>query len=112
MQTKSNCWEAMKCGREAGGIKVSEMGVCPASTDTEADGVNGGKNGGRLCWTIAGSFCNGKQQGTFAQKRLCCVVCDFIKQVQKEEGVAFELLKPNQTWEKDSFHKHFPKPGR
>jgi hypothetical protein len=28
---KLNCWEVKKCGREPGGVKVKELGVCPAS---------------------------------------------------------------------------------
>jgi hypothetical protein len=30
MATVNNCWEFKNCGREIGGIKVKEMGVCPA----------------------------------------------------------------------------------
>ncbi|MEW6110309.1 MAG: two-CW domain-containing protein, partial [Nitrospirota bacterium] len=34
-----NCWEFFRCGREIGGAKVSELGVCPAATDNSADGL-------------------------------------------------------------------------
>ncbi len=37
-----NCWEALKCGREPGGEKADAEGICPASTDGAADGVNSG----------------------------------------------------------------------
>ncbi len=96
MAKKQNCWENKKCGREPGGAKVSELGECPAATDKSANGLNEGKNGGRICWAIAGTFCGGKVQGTFAQKRLCCIDCNFYKKVKKEEGDKTILLKPNQ----------------
>lgn len=40
---KINCWDFVKCGREFGGEKVTEMGVCPASIDISANGLNDGK---------------------------------------------------------------------
>ncbi len=84
---KKNCWEYMKCGREPGGRNVHKLGVCPASTETRANGINGGKNAGRVCWVMAGTFCKGKVQGTFAKKMTTCLECEFYKHVWKEEGV-------------------------
>ncbi|MHB8764845.1 MAG: two-CW domain-containing protein [Deferrisomatales bacterium] len=86
-----NCWEAKKCGREAGGAKAKELGVCPAATDRSREGVNRGRNGGRLCWAVTGTLCGGKVQGTFAQKRLSCLSCEFFLQVKKEEGARFQM---------------------
>ncbi len=96
---KLNCWESKKCGREPGGAKMSELGVCPAVTDFSCNGANGGKNGGRLCWAVTGTFCGGKVQGTFAQKQLSCMTCDFLMKVREEEKPTgrFTLLKPGQT---------------
>jgi hypothetical protein len=96
---KENCWEVKNCGREAGGKNVSELGVCSAATDKSADGLNGGKNGGRICWAVAGTFCEGKKQGTFAEKRISCMGCNFYKKVAEEEGEDFRLLKPDQEYE-------------
>ena len=31
---------------------------------------------GRICWAVAGTFCEGKVQGTFAQKYADCRKCD------------------------------------
>jgi len=99
MTTRANCWEVKQCGRQPGGENVSKLGVCPASVDSSADGLNGGKNAGRICWAIAGTFCGDKKQGTFADKRLSCLSCDFYRQVQFEEDAAsFMLLKPGQTY--------------
>ncbi len=96
-----NCWEYKKCGREPGGAHVQEYGVCPASTDSSCDGLNGGKNGGRLCWAVAGTLCEGEVQGIFVEKQLSCVSCDFFKKVRDEvmqtQGKCrFQVLKPNQ----------------
>lgn len=81
-----NCWEFKKCGRQPAGLKVAELGVCPASTEKKADGLNAGRNGGRICWALTGTLCGGKVQGTFAEKVSNCVDCDFYKVVHVEHG--------------------------
>jgi hypothetical protein len=88
---KMNCWEFKNCGRQPGGSNVDELGVCPAAADTSSDGKNDGKNAGRCCWRIAGTFCDGKVQGTWASKIENCANCDFFKKVQLEEGDNFEV---------------------
>ena len=96
---KRNCWEAMQCGREPGGSKVRELGVCPAATDTSCDGLNGGSNGGRICWAISGSLCGGERQGTYAEKLPGCFVCRFFERVKTEQvWQTFVLLKPGQKF--------------
>ncbi len=84
--TKKNCWEIKRCGREPGGAKVAQLGVCPAATDSRANGVHGGKNAGRACWVVAGTLCGGKVQGSFATKLANCTSCEFFTQVTEEEG--------------------------
>jgi len=66
---KIKCWEYMKCGRE----KDSSM-RCPAYPDF-----------GRICWVVAGTFCEGKVQGTFAQKYQDCRKCEFYQRVKNKE---------------------------
>ena len=61
-----NCWEFKKCGREVGGAKVEELGLCPAYPDH-----------GTHCARVAGTLCGGKVQGCFAQKLANCMQCDF-----------------------------------
>ena len=85
---KTNCWEFKKCGRQPGGHKAEELGVCPVTKHQDLDGAHGGKNGGRACWVVAGSLCGGKIQGTFAQKLHNCWRCDFMNTVKKEEEPA------------------------
>jgi hypothetical protein len=94
--SKLNCWEMNKCGREPGGSKAGELGVCPAASDTSSNGINSGKNGGRICWVIAGTFCGGNVQGTFAKKHVSCMSCEVFKQIKSEEGSEFSLMKTIQ----------------
>jgi signal transduction histidine kinase len=63
------CWEFMKCKRD----RNNEV-KCPAYP-----------NFGRACWVVAGTFCEGKVQGTFAQKYQNCRRCDFFKKRQCKE---------------------------
>ena len=92
-----NCWEFKKCGRQPGGNRVAELGVCSASRDAKADGLNGGRFGGRICWALAGTLCGGKVQGEFAQKLESCMQCEFYRRVQTEQGKGVQSLKALQT---------------
>jgi hypothetical protein len=89
--SKMNCWEFRQCGRELGGDKTAELGICPAALDTRLNGVHGGKNAGRGCWMVAGTLCNGIVQGTFAQKMKNCTDCDFYNAVRIEEKEHFKM---------------------
>jgi hypothetical protein len=90
---KQNCWEFKKCGREPGGAKTAELGICPAATERKVHKVHGGRNGGRACWALTGTFCGGKVQGTFAAKLSNCMDCEFYKLVGSEEGKDYEGAK-------------------
>ena len=87
---KLNCWEFMKCGREPGGRMADKLGVCNAAVETSTHGINDGKNGGRACWALSGTFCEGRVQGTFASKLDNCRKCEFFKTVRREENFAFQ----------------------
>ena len=89
---KQNCWEFKKCGRNNGGDKTDELGVCPASEEKKGDKINNGENCGRCCWAVAGTHCKGKVQGTYAQKIVTCVDCDFYQKVRDEEEDDFVPL--------------------
>lgn len=91
MKKKKNCWEAKGCGREPGGEKTAEFGICPATTERRLDSIHDGTNGGRACWVIAGTMCKGQVQGTFAQKFNNCQICDFYVSVKEEEFPKFQL---------------------
>jgi len=88
---RKNCWEVLKCGRQPGGEKAEELGTCPAAEPSEYDGTNRGVCSGRFCWTVAGTHCYGKTQGTFAEKFADCIECEFFRLVNEEEGRAFVL---------------------
>ena len=89
---KQNCWEFKKCGRQVGGEKVKELGVCPAANNAANNQINNGSNGGRICWAIAGTLCGGKVQGSYADKQLSCMSCEFFKKVKNEEADDFESM--------------------
>lgn len=84
-----NCWEYQECGREPGGTKVSELGPCAAATEGRLDGRNGGLNGGRSCWVVPGTLCNGVVCGSFDEKYPHCRKCSFFELVQEEEGAGY-----------------------
>ena len=86
---KLNCWEFNKCGREKGGRKAAEFGVCRTATDVSAHGVNGGINGGRICWVIAGTYGRYKSDLASCSAVIAgssCMECDFHHKVLREEG--------------------------
>ncbi len=87
---KQNCWEIKNCGRQPGGPKVAELGVCIAATEAKLNGIHGGKNGGRACWAVAGTLCGGQVQGSFADKAKNCMNCEFYRIVRTEEANDFK----------------------
>jgi hypothetical protein len=94
---KQNCWEAMNCGRHPDGAKAAESGVCPAALPNDRwEGIHGGKHSGRFCWVVAGTFCGGRVQGTYAKKLANCLTCRFLKQVNEDEGRQF-ILTPTRV---------------
>ncbi len=95
MTAPKNCWEVKQRGRQPGGDKAEELGICPAALESKHDAKNRGVNGGRFCWAIAGTLCGGKVQGLFAMKIESCILCPFLQQVEAEEGQRF-VLHPEQ----------------
>jgi len=82
---KINCWEYMRCERQPGGNRSNLHGVCPAAIDRMSDGTNSGINAGRFCWAIAGTYCFGEVQGSYAMKFEGCMDCGFFWKVVEEE---------------------------
>ena len=78
-----NCWELNNCHNKE----------CPVHSATLYDGINHGKNGGRLCWFISGTFCGNVVQGTFAKKKLSCATCEVYKSIREEEKAEFLISK-------------------
>ena len=74
------CWEFKKCGREKGGAKENELGVCPAYPDH-----------GNQCARTAGTFCGGQVQGSFASKLDSCLKCDFYNSGHYNKNFAQSL---------------------
>jgi len=82
----------MKCGRGPGGVKARSLGVCPAAVETNFNGFNEGINAGRLCWLVAGTFCDGTAQGSFAEKCVSCKQCNFYQTVHREKGTTAQSV--------------------
>ncbi len=87
MNKKVNCWEYFKCGREPGGAKCGERGICGVAGAFELEGVNRGTAGGRVCWAVTES---GSAEAR-ADKFCRCIGCVFFRRVVAEEGRAFSL---------------------
>ena len=90
---KLNCWEWKKCGRQPGGEKTGELGICPAALDRRFSGINSGVNAGRACWVIKGTLCDAEPQGNFVLKIAQCTKCDFYMHVRIDEGSTYKNSK-------------------
>ncbi len=82
------CWELKKCERGRGGKKTAELGACPAYP-----------NNGYSCWIVAGTFCDGEPQGSFAQKERTCLVCEVYATYSTSHGDAREQLRAERPEE-------------
>jgi len=80
---KKNCWEVKKCQNPES---------CPAFTEHRLDGTHGGKNAGRCCWVVAGTFGSFEPPGQYAKKNISCDKCDFYQAVKMEEKEDFSLI--------------------
>ncbi len=88
MPNKKNCWEILKCGYSPEGRDPSGDNLCPVIIANAVDGVNGGRNAGRICWAISGTRCYGEVQKSFEEKEFLCLDCKVFKRVLKEEGLS------------------------
>ncbi len=72
---KTPCWEYLKCG-----IETDPSRTCPAYPYF-----------GRICWAIAGTLCEGRIMGTYAQKIHECHNCPFYQLCHRGEGEEGEV---------------------
>jgi hypothetical protein len=77
--SKLNGWEYHNCNNLD----------CPARRSERFDGINSGKNGGRICWYVKAITSGGKEKGAQVQK---CSECNFFKLVEKEEGANLTIF--------------------
>jgi len=68
-----------------------------------SNGINSGKNAGRICWLIAHTMCKGEGETTFEEMIKICGECDFYKLVKEEEGkgLVLSLDTLRETYEKN-----------
>ena len=97
-----NCWEVQKCGREPGGARARERGVCPAAVDLALFGTNGGACAGRACWVVAGSFAPGGPSCVRARELPSCLVCAFYRRVVREQKDDFVNTRTLLAWARAS----------
>ena len=60
---------------------MSGEDACAVCKETKLNGINGGVNGGRTCWTIPHKKYCGTTDGTFSDELGNCKECDFYKMV-------------------------------
>jgi len=65
------------CGRNEGGKNEKELGLCPAAADESFTALMGALTAAELVG-MAGTFCHGEVQGTFARKLQDCTLCNFF----------------------------------
>ncbi|UCD34165.1 MAG: PilZ domain-containing protein [Nitrospiraceae bacterium] len=99
---KQNCWEFKGCKRSPAGNGAKEE-VCPAVEDASLSGINSGRNGGRICWTLAGTYAGGTAPGRYVKDTSSCINCDFFKLVEAEEGEQFEFFTADQLSHHDPY---------
>ncbi|MBI4682587.1 MAG: hypothetical protein HY757_05750 [Nitrospirae bacterium] len=87
IKKKYNCWEFMKCGKGPGTGNTKQSGICPVVDNTAANGLNGGVNGGRMCWLIAETKCCGEVKHSNQNRSDPCFSCEFRYKVMAEEGL-------------------------
>ena len=85
---KKNCWEVKACERCT---TILGDNSCPVCKETKLHGVHGGVNGGRACWIVPHTKCGGSKQGTFADKYINCMDCNFYDLVRTEEKGSFHF---------------------
>ncbi len=79
---KQNCWEYFNCDNK-------EKDFCQVFKGKKYDGLNHGKNGGRFCWAIIGTFSGNKSCIRYDN----CFKCPFFSKVEREEERDFILNK-------------------
>ncbi len=90
-----DCWEIKGCGRQKGGPKAAQLGVCIAS----AEGL------GHSCWAIAGTLCGGEVQGTAAQKEQNCRKCSVYVAYNRQTGPESDRVKQECVAEQAKYNK-------
>ncbi len=102
--SKFNCWEFKKCGKGPSGNGNSIPGTCPVANEIAANTLNGGINGGRICWIIAESRNDGEIKCSALHRTTSCFSCEFRYKVLMEEGLV-NVCKDTGTLLKISDYK-------
>lgn len=84
---KLNCWEFMKCGKEPHGAHLKGSAPCPVAVESSAHGLNGGINGGRICWVINDILRQCDVNCSHVHHQSSCFSCEFRYKVTADEGL-------------------------
>lgn len=95
MERYKNCWEIKKCGRQAGGDKVVELGECIVSKERL----------GHSCWSVFGTLCGGEVQGDAFEKGRNCRRCEVYKMYQRTIGELGEMIKVYFPEEEEKYNQ-------
>ena len=77
----------MKCGKGLSKTGKGKCNSCPVASETSGNALNGGINGGRICWIIAETCCNGDVSCSDLHRKDSCFSCEFRYKVTMEEGL-------------------------
>jgi hypothetical protein len=80
-----NCWEFMRCGREAGGRNVDRLGICPAYPED-----------GQRCATVVGTFCD-LVKALYATRHSGCPDCPFFNSIHFDVAAKTAILEKKQN---------------
>jgi len=89
---RPNCWELQRCGAEM--LTEGDPGYCTVPHAELLDGVNGGVNGGRVCWSVLGARCCRGDTASPPGGAEACLKCGVLAQVRMEEGALWFQLAP------------------
>ena len=81
---KPQCWEVMKCNNQTN---------CVVAINVKYHNLHDGKNAGRACWLVAGTFSKDKSnKNSCINKVSTCMNCNFFAMVQEQEQLSFKMF--------------------
>lgn len=69
---------------------------CEATIDITCNGLNSGRNAGRICWSVSSAPCK-VADSAWIDPIGACIACSFFLKVKREEKDKFSLLKLGQS---------------
>lgn len=73
------CWEFKKCGREHGGARVAELGVCPVANFIKLANSVHGQSAVRACWAAKAPKPGTEDDIESSDRISNCVNCEYYR---------------------------------